>query len=98
MLNFVKTPPPFRSIKGRHSPIFETEEWQDLVMALGAGLKPQEYIEIELPQGHPLYGLMKNPTNSFHFNVKKKLKELGLPYDCYVRSHSIYVVGRGVLS
>ena len=83
---------------GPGTPIHESEEWQDLVMALGAGLKPQEYIAIEIPKGHPLYKRMKYPIPAFFRLANKKLKELRLPYDLYTREDTIYIVGRGVLS
>jgi len=83
---------------GPGTPIHESEEWQDLVMALGAGLKPQEYIEIEIPRDHKLYKKMKYPIPAFYRLVQRKLKELRLPYDLYTRKDTIYIVGRGVLS
>ena len=96
MLNFVKNPPPART--PRYQEITACEEWQDLVLALGAGLKPQEYISINFPPEHKIRSKVKFPNVAFLRATKKKIKELGLPYDAYERAGAIYVVGRGVLS
>jgi hypothetical protein len=95
MINFLKEPPP---PKAARSVIVKTEEWQDFVMACGAGLKPQEYITVEFPKEHAIWAHTKHPTEAFLHAAKTKIKELGLPYDAYVRNGIIYVVGRGVLS
>ena len=98
MLNFVRTPPPPRKLLGRNSPLFQTPEWQDVVLALGAGLKPQEYISVEFAADDPIHQRMKRPTTSLQHNIKKKIKELGLPYDCYVQGNLVTIIGRGVIS
>jgi hypothetical protein len=95
MINFVKEPPPPRS---QRSIIQQTEEWQDFVMACGAGLKPQEYISIEFPADHPVRKKLAHPIENFLHATKGKIKELGLPYDAYIKNGIVYVVGRGVLS
>lgn len=97
MLNFLQAPPPV-SRHGAGSAMFKSEEWQDFVMALGAGLKPQEYISVEFGPDHPLRAHLKSPVNSFIHCAKTKIKELRLPYDVYERAGVIYVVGRGVIS
>lgn len=95
MLNFTKNPPPTKAFKGV---IKSCDEWHDMCLALGAGLKPQEYIQIEFPKDHALWKQCKNPTQAFLLAAKLKLKELGLPYDAYVRGGIICIVGRGVMS
>lgn len=67
-------------------------------MALSAGLKPQEYIQIEIPDDHEMFRRIKHPRQAFFAAAKVKLKKLGLPYDVNMRDNVIYIVGRGVLS
>jgi len=95
MLNFVQQRPPVKNGKGY---VQKTEEWQDFVMALGAGLKPQEYITVDFTSNHEIYKQVKFPLEIFLTQAKKKIKDLGLPYDCYIRNRILYCVGRGVLS
>lgn len=95
MLNFVSSPPP---PKAAHHALEETDEWQDFIMSLGAGLKPQEYIVINFPAEHRIHQRIKYPNSSFVTNARKRIKKLQLPYDVYERGGSIYVVGRGVIS
>jgi hypothetical protein len=97
MINFVKEPPP-RNFRGGRTPIYQTEEWQDVTLALGSGLKPQEYISVSFPDTHQIHQQLKNPLTSMIHLLKKKVKELGLPYDVYERNQVVYVVGRGVIS
>jgi hypothetical protein len=78
--------------------MFHTEEWQDLVMALGSGLKPQEYVTVSFPKEHAIYKAMKHPNESMLRAVKQKVKDLKLPYDVYLRNNTVYIVGRGTLS
>lgn len=96
ILNFVKEPPKPRT-RGNNR-IQRTEEWQDLVLALGGDLKPQEYITVSFPPEHSIYKELREPTGSLMTQVKRKVKELGLPYDVYLREKVIYIVGRGVIS
>lgn len=96
MITFLQEPPPARH--GHGTPLYKSEEWQDFVMALGAGLKPQEYITVEFPAGHSLCTQLKNPTHSFIYCAKTKIKHLRLPYDVYERAGVCYIVGHGVIS
>ena len=97
MLNFVTTPPPPRKFS-TGSPIAKTEEWQDLVLALGAGLRPQEYICVEFAPDAPIRKLVKHPTVGLILAIKKKIREMGLPYDVYARGELVTIIGRGVIS
>lgn len=95
MINFVTSKPPLRK---NHKVIQSTEEWEDFVMALGAGLKPQEYITVHFPKEHEIWKESRDPHQSFLSSAKDKIKKLQLPYDAYIRNGVIYVVGRGVIS
>lgn len=95
MLNFIQAPPPISRKGGK---VQQSEEWKDMVLALGAGLKPQEYIMIEIPDDHEMFKKMKAPRQAFLAAAKLKIKKLGLPYDATMRADVIYIVGRGVLS
>lgn len=95
MLNFVTAPPPVKSGKGY---VTKTEEWEEFVMALGCGLKPQEYITINFPKEHAIWKVVKDPHTAFLAIAKDKIKKLQLPYDAYIRNGVIYIVGRGVIS
>lgn len=95
MMNFVTAPPPAKNGKGY---IKKTEEWNDFCIALGAGLKPQEYITIEFIETHEIFRHVKYPLEIFLAQAKKKIEELRLPYDCYIRNKILYCVGRGVIS
>jgi hypothetical protein len=68
------------------------------MLALGAGLKPQEYITVVLPKEGRLWVEYKNPVQTFVGHLKEKIEEMGVPYDVYVRDAVIYVVGRGVIA
>jgi hypothetical protein len=94
MLNFLTQPPPPRTGKGANTPIFKTEEWQDLILTLGAGLKPHEYVAVEFPPDHPIHRHSKHPLEAFHRLALLKIKELRVPYDCYVKQQILYIVGR----
>jgi hypothetical protein len=95
MINFLQEPPPPK----KFSKIIEgLPEWQDFCMALGAGLKPQEYITVNFPPGNPVHDVCKFPNAAFISAAKKKIKAMHLPYDVYERNNIIYVVGRGVIS
>lgn len=98
MLNFVKEPPPPKQGKGMSTPLYKTEEWQDMMLALAAGLKPQEYITVHFPDTHPIWQQLKRPVGSLIRALKIKVAKLKLPYDVYEKNKVVYVVGRGVLS
>lgn len=92
MLNFTQNPPPPRKRAGELS---KTEEYQDVVMALGAGLKPHEYITLTFPPEHEIHKHLKEANNSMLNLLKDKIKKMQLPYDAYMRGDIIYIVGRG---
>ena len=94
MLSFVSTPPP-RKAFGASNGVQKTQEFQDACIALGAGLKPQEYIEVYFPPEHSIFKEVKYPNVALVHLLKKKVKELNLPYDIYEREKHIYIVGRG---
>jgi hypothetical protein len=95
MLNFVTEKPPY---KKSGNAIQNTEEWQEFIMAMGCGLKPQEYVTVNFPKEHRIFQQLKDPTNSFITCARYKIKKLGLPYDVYGRNGIVYIVGRGVIS
>lgn len=95
MLNFLQTPPP---IKRQMGMISRTEEWQDVIIALGAGLKPHEYISVTYPPEHEIHKHLKQANNSLLNLLKDKIRKMQLPYDAYMREEVIYIVGRGVIS
>jgi hypothetical protein len=95
MINFLQTPPPPKMMNR----ILEgTDEWQDFIMSLGAGLKPQEYLSISFPPEHRIWKALKFPNSAFVTNARKRIKKLQLPYDVYERGGVVYVVGRSSVS
>jgi hypothetical protein len=98
MLNFVKEPPPMKTGKGGGKAITGTEEWEDTILALGAGLKPQEYISISFPAEHRIFKMVKDPLYSFRICIAEKIKKNNLPYDAYIREGVCYIVGRSVIA
>lgn len=98
MVNFLKEPPPPFAGRWGGSPIQQTEEWKDLMLALGNGLKPQEYVTLSLPDTHPIRKKIRHVNAAFLRGLRVKIRKLGLPYDCYERNKVIYIVGRGVIS
>lgn len=95
MINFVTQKPP---LKINHRAIQDTEEWEEFVMAMGCGLKPQEYVTINFPKEHQIWKQIRDPHQSFLASAKEKIKKLQLPYDAYIRNGIIYIVGRGIIS
>lgn len=94
MLNFLKERPPRRLTPD--GVIKQTDEWHDTIMALEAGLKPQEFVEVYFPPEHRIHQQSKHPLSTLRYALSKKVKELNLPYDVYERAGKIYIVGRGV--
>lgn len=94
MLNFVKDPPPPRKYK--YGGLVErTAEYQDVILTLGAGLAPNEYVSTTFDKQHPIHRQLKHPLTALRLAIVKKIKALKLPYDCYESEGQIIIVGRG---
>lgn len=101
MLNFLKNPLPKRVGFGRRSLVLETEEWREMEKVIAAGLKPQEYISITIPEngnGDGIWSEFKYPLQTLLHNVRAQVKKRDLPYDVIRRGDQVIVLGRGVLS
>lgn len=98
MLNFLKNPIP-KAMGRRNSEVLKSEEWREMEKAFTAGLKPQEYLSITVPEnGNGIWKDFKHPLANLLNATKKEVKKRDLPYDVIRRGDQVIVLGRGVLS
>lgn len=84
----------------QNSPIYETEEWKEVVKIMDEGLAPMSAVEITLSPETVAQLPLKDPLQAFLVAVRRRIKRLKLPIDAETRTDpelgqtAIYLSGR----
>jgi hypothetical protein len=82
------------------SPLYDTREWKDAIKELKKGLKPQEYIEVELKPETIAQVPLKDPIGAMVVALRRHIRTAKLQVDVTTRAVTdgahpvIYLVGR----